>query len=180
MSKRKKLGLKIRTVVPPVSCLFWQDSGVFRGFLYSPKGFHPPLLPHFGSKFWREKSPCARFFRCGCGQQPLFRTWQPSARAQADPPLDGVDMRSCRSACQVEGRGKTEMSMSGREVGPLQEFFFEFPQPFFAKKRKNDIKTYRMVGLFCDFWFYLFRASAPSSGGCCIEIPASPIQLSFF
>ena len=86
--------------------------------------------------FGQEKSAMRSFFSLWLRQQPLFRTWQPSARAQADPSLDGVDVRSCRSARQVEGRGKTERNTSGMEVGLLPRFFFEFPQPFLQKNAK--------------------------------------------
>ena len=81
----------------------------------------------------------------------IFRAWQPSASAQADPSLEGVDMCSCRGACRVEESRKTEIDTGGSAAGLLPQFIFEFSQPFLQKKRKNDIKTYRMVGLFCDF-----------------------------
>ena len=59
------------------------------------------------------------FFAVAASSSHFFRAWQPSARAQADPSLEGVDMCSCRGARQVEESRKTEMDTGGSAIGLL-------------------------------------------------------------
>ena len=74
------------------------------------------------------------FFRCVAVAAAIFFAHSThrtaSCKRTGDPSLDGVDMRSCRGDCHVEGNRKTEMDTRGEGVGLHNGFFFEFSQPF--------------------------------------------------